>query len=128
MQCTKGRNVTDKISNLILSLPNIRRKFWSKNNPNRHSSKSALWYATADMIVLKDGIIPCVSKVSPDAYEKQMLKMLDKNTLHEKVKNYLKTTGWIILGGQPARGTNHLPVIEVKDSPSRGSKGSKKSI
>jgi hypothetical protein len=128
MQCRKGRNVTDKISNLILSLPNIRRKVWSKNNPNRHSSKSALWYATADMIVLKDGIIPCVSKVSPDAYEKQMLKMLDENTLYEKVKNYLKTTGWIILGGQPARGTNHLPVIEVKDSPSRGSKGSKKSI
>ncbi|MGC2683071.1 MAG: hypothetical protein WA323_14500, partial [Candidatus Nitrosopolaris sp.] len=73
-------------------------------------------------------IIPCISKVGPESYQKQILKMTDENRLYEKVKNYLKKSNWTILGGQPARGTNHLPVIEIKSyaHTAKGSKGSKK--
>jgi hypothetical protein len=61
--CRHGRNTSDKHSNLILSFPYISKTVWTKANQNKSSLKSALWYATADFIVLKDGIIPCVSNV-----------------------------------------------------------------
>jgi hypothetical protein len=63
LSCRHGKNTSDKHSNLILSLPNISKAVWTKANQNKSSSKSALWYATADLIVLKDGIILCVSNV-----------------------------------------------------------------
>jgi len=40
------------------------QKSWIKANPNLYLLKSALWYATADLIVLGDGIIPCMRIVS----------------------------------------------------------------
>jgi len=39
-------------------------------------------------------------------------------------KRGLLLSGWTVLGGQPPRGTNHLPVIEIKD-PLRSGKGSR---
>jgi hypothetical protein len=63
LSCRHGKKISDKHSNLILWLPYISKAVWTKANPNKSSSKSALWYATADLIVLKDGIIPCVHNV-----------------------------------------------------------------
>lgn len=128
MVCRKGQNPSDKIQNLILSFPYISRRVWLKSNPNKQSQKSALWYATANLIVLRDGLIPCESKVDQKSYENQLLKALDENRLYQKVKKYLEDYKWIILGGQPAGGTDHLPIIEIKDytNPHKGSKGSRK--
>jgi hypothetical protein len=38
-------------------------------------------------------------------------------------KSFLREEGWKIIGGQPPRGTDHYPVIEIK-SDSNASKGS----
>ena len=42
-----------------------------------------------------------------------------------KVKEYLQQQSWLILGGEPPEGTNHIPVIEVLDSLNfeKGTKG-----
>jgi hypothetical protein len=54
--------------------------------------------------------------------------MIDENRLYQKVKEYLNSNNWIILCGQPARVTDHPPVIDVKDFANqiKGSKGTKK--
>jgi hypothetical protein len=52
----------------------------------------------------------------------------EENVVYQKLKKYLQQQSWIILGGEPPGGTNHIPVIEVRDSLNfeKGSKGSKK--
>jgi hypothetical protein len=48
---------------LYYGFPISQKQYGQKQTKNKSSLKSALWYATADLIVLKDGIIPCVSNV-----------------------------------------------------------------
>src|SRR6266496_6729349 len=52
----------------------------------------------------------------------------EENVVYQKLKKYLQEQNWIILGGEPPGGTNHILVIEVRDSLNfeKGSKGSKK--
>ena len=64
MECRNGPEVTDKHTNLVLSSPLISKKCWEESNPNDPNRKSALWYATADLIELKDGIIIAKSKIA----------------------------------------------------------------
>lgn len=61
LACRNGPRPSDKHSNLILSMPFVSKSVWTQANPNAYSLKSALWYATADLMVLKDGIIPCAT-------------------------------------------------------------------
>jgi hypothetical protein len=48
--------------------------------------------------------------------------------IYQKVKQFMSTGGWHIIGGQPPSGTDHHPVIEIKDPDNlhKGSKGSLK--
>lgn len=64
MECRSGKKVTDKHTNLVLKSPLVSKERWMNANPNVSTRKSALWYATADLIELKDGIIVAESKVS----------------------------------------------------------------
>jgi hypothetical protein len=54
--------------------------------------------------------------------------MLNENEIYQLLKPYVKNLGWTVLGGEPPGGTDHIPVIELKDPTnlSGGSKGSKK--
>ena len=54
--------------------------------------------------------------------------MLEENQIYQKLKSFLLEKNWKVLGGEPPGGTDHLPVIEIKDSTNKekGSKGSKK--
>jgi hypothetical protein len=54
--------------------------------------------------------------------------MSEEDVIYQRLKEYLKQQNWIILGGEPPGGTNHIPVIEVRNSLTlqKGSKGSKK--
>jgi hypothetical protein len=54
--------------------------------------------------------------------------MIEENFIYQILKKYLREQNWIILGGEPPAGTNHIPVIEVRDPLNfkKGSKGSKK--
>lgn len=63
MECRNGKNVTDKHSNLVLKSPLVSIERWIEANPNDPERKSALWYATADIIELKDGFIVAKSKI-----------------------------------------------------------------
>jgi hypothetical protein len=63
MECRSGAEVTDKHTNLVLKCPVISKKRWLEANPNKNTRKSALWYATADLIELKDGLLFPESKV-----------------------------------------------------------------
>ena len=63
MECRSGKKVTDKHTNLVLKCPLITKKRWLEANPNENTRKSALWYATADLIELKDGLLFPESKV-----------------------------------------------------------------
>jgi hypothetical protein len=51
--------------------------------------------------------------------------MLEENIVYQQLKEYLQQHNWIILGGEPPGGTNHIPIIEVRDSLNL-EKGSKK--
>jgi hypothetical protein len=48
---------------------------------------------------------------------------LQEDEVYVGAKKLLIANGWTLLGGQPPRGSNHLPVIEIK-WPERTSKGS----
>src|SRR5438093_2911696 len=54
--------------------------------------------------------------------------MSEEDVVYQKLKKYLQKQDWIILGGEPPGGSNHIPIIEVRDSLNleKGSKGSKK--
>jgi len=54
--------------------------------------------------------------------------LVDENRVYQLSKEYLLERNWLILGGEPPGGTDHLPVIEIKDPTylGKGSKGSKK--
>ena len=41
--------------------------------------------------------------------------MIEENLIFQILKKYLREQNWIILGGEPPGGTNHIPVIEVRD-------------
>jgi hypothetical protein len=51
---------------------------------------------------------------------------VNEGEVYVAVSRYLRESGWIIIGGQPPAGTDHLPVIEIKDPAhlGKGSKGS----
>jgi len=52
--------------------------------------------------------------------------MMQEDEVYLKLKGFLTSNGWTIVGGQPPRGTDHFPVIEIKSESSlqRGSDGS----
>jgi hypothetical protein len=51
---------------------------------------------------------------------------MNEGQVYLSASRYLRESGWIIIGGQPPAGTDHLPVIEIKDPDhlGKGSKGS----
>lgn len=46
-----------------------------------------------------------------------------EDLVYVEAKSALKARGWSVIAGQPPRGTDHLPVVEIKD-PDRAGKGS----
>lgn len=70
MGCRNGPKPSDKFNNLVLSVSKVPRNIWETNNPNDPSRKSSLYYATADLIVLKDDVIVCKSKIDHDSYNR----------------------------------------------------------
>lgn len=57
MVCRNGEKVSDKINNLVLHFPNLTVDTWKEKNPNNPATKSCNWYLTANMFILKDGVI-----------------------------------------------------------------------
>lgn len=53
--CRFGPNPEDKVSNLILHFPKIKKDVWLSKNPNDSSRKSCNWYLIASALVFKDG-------------------------------------------------------------------------
>ncbi len=49
--------------------------------------------------------------------------MLTEEEVYNGAKRWLNKNGYIVVAGQPARGVDHLPVIEIKNP--TGDKGSK---
>lgn len=56
------------------------------------------------------------------------MNILSEEQVYLGTKELLKNNNFILIGGQPARGTDHLPVIEIKsgDNFDKGSKYSYK--
>lgn len=54
--------------------------------------------------------------------------MLSETEIYLKLKSFLLSRSWILLGGQPPGGTNAIPIIEMKDElhKAKGSSGSRK--
>jgi len=54
--------------------------------------------------------------------------MPNENEIYQLLKPYVEELGWVVLGGEPPGGTDHIPVIELKDPTNLdgSSKGSKK--
>lgn len=49
--------------------------------------------------------------------------MLSEEEVYNGTKRWLRKNGFLVIAGQPARGVDHLPVIEIKNP--TGDKGSK---
>ena len=56
------------------------------------------------------------------------MRDLNETQIFISVRNYLLENDWQVIGGQPPSGTDHLPVIEIRDlkNKGKGSKGSYK--
>jgi len=65
--CRNGPSPTDKYRNLVLTAPLVSKKRWLEANPNDPARKSSLYYATADFIVLQDGILFPGDAIKPQA-------------------------------------------------------------
>ena len=54
--------------------------------------------------------------------------MIREDEIYVRIKQFLTSKGWIVIGGEPPNGTNNIPRIELKDmeTKEKGSKGSKK--
>lgn len=57
VSCRIGEAVEDKKNNLVLHFPKLTIDTWKKKNPNDPTTKSCNWYLTANMFILKDGVI-----------------------------------------------------------------------
>ena len=57
ISCRIGPSVADKQNNLVLHFPKIPVDVWRIKNPNDRETKSCNWYLTANMFILKDGVI-----------------------------------------------------------------------
>ena len=49
--------------------------------------------------------------------------MLSEEEVYNGAKRWFRNNGYLVIAGQPARGVDHLPVIEIKNP--TGDKGSK---
>lgn len=57
LACRTGNAVGDKKSNLVFHFPKVTVATWRASNPNNPATKSSNWYLTANLFILKDGII-----------------------------------------------------------------------
>lgn len=64
--CRDGPDPEDKYRNLVISVPKVPVDTWLNKNPNDPQRKSALWYATASAISLKDGVLHNFERLEPD--------------------------------------------------------------
>jgi len=55
--CRIGKGTEEKGVNLVLHIPQVTVDEWMQANPDDQQRKSCLWYKTANLIILKDGII-----------------------------------------------------------------------
>jgi hypothetical protein len=81
--CRNGPHPSDKFRNLVLMAPLVSRRRWVEANPNDPGRKSSLYYVTANMIVLSDGIIICTRPKS----DPQRQSTLNRLTTGEKHTN-----------------------------------------
>lgn len=59
--CRNGPHPRDKFRNLVLMAPLVSKQRWLKANPDNPKRKSSVYYVTADVILLSDGIIICTN-------------------------------------------------------------------
>lgn len=54
--------------------------------------------------------------------------MSPEDHIYRNMKAWLEARGWLVIAGEPPSGTNHLPVLEIRDPnyTGRGSTGSRK--
>lgn len=64
--CRDGPDPDDKYRNLVINVPRVPVDTWLDKNPNDPQRKSALWYATASAISLKDGVLHDFERLVPD--------------------------------------------------------------
>ena len=57
LYCRNGEKPEEKFRNLLFDLPKIAVDRWKEANPNDPGRKSVLWYATANGLLLSDGMI-----------------------------------------------------------------------
>ncbi|VVB57470.1 Uncharacterised protein [uncultured archaeon] len=55
--CRNGPTVADRHTNFILKFPKLRKSLWLAKNPKDPTRKSYLWYALADLMIFKDGVL-----------------------------------------------------------------------
>lgn len=74
--CRNGPHPSEKHTNLVLAVPRVPKGLWLQANPNDPTRKSAVYYATANLITLKDGLIICKSAVGPGSTQTSGLDRL----------------------------------------------------
>jgi hypothetical protein len=76
--CRSGKQPNEKHTNLVLDVPLVSKARWLQANPNDSARKSAVYYATANIIRLSDGFINCESKVGPGSTRRRNSATLDR--------------------------------------------------
>lgn len=139
LYCKQNISKTEDLK-FCFYFPKITKILWTKTNPFNVNTKMSNWYLCADFFIFTDGVLKNNSKeirtqLNLTIYNKQSINLSDKflvpsfgteEIVYLETKKYLKAKNYTILGGQPPKGCDHLPVIEVKDPAylKKGSKGS----
>ena len=114
--------------------PTHSKKWFLENYP-MNQSKLSTYYGIFDALIFHDGVHIC--NYSPpihfsDKQSSKKFKFINQTfigftkeeEIYLKFKDKMLREGWILVAGEPPKGTENRPVLEIKPKKTKGSKNS----
>ena len=110
-------------------------KDWFLENYPRNNSKLSTWYTIFDALLFYDGLYLCNYSPEMSASEKISSKKFvfngsnlygftEEEEVYLRFKEKMRNEGWNLICGDPPKGTENNPVLEIKPKEVKGSKNS----
>jgi hypothetical protein len=110
-------------------------KKWFLHKYPMNQSKLSTYYQIFDALIFHDGIHVCDYSPPINFLDKQSSKKFEfsgqtfigftiEEEIYIKFKDKMLREGWILVAGEPPKGTENRPVLEIKPKKTKGSKNS----
>jgi len=114
--------------------PTHSKKWFLENYP-MNQSKLSTYYIIFDALKFHDGVHVCNYSMPMHFSDKQSskkFKFIDQTfigftkeeEIYLKFKDKMLQEGWVLVAGEPPKGTENRPVLEIKPKKTKGSKNS----